>query len=64
MNVHKRCQKNVANNCGIDTKQLADILQEMGVVHTKERRKRVNNFLNFNLLFFLIVIKILFKSEQ
>ncbi|KAK2708104.1 calcium-independent protein kinase C-like [Artemia franciscana] len=31
MNVHIRCQKNVANNCGIDTKQLAEILKGMGL---------------------------------
>ncbi|XP_065347284.1 protein kinase C isoform X1 [Cloeon dipterum] len=31
MNVHKRCQKNVANNCGIDTKQMAEILSAMGI---------------------------------
>ncbi|RZC05038.1 C1 1 and/or Pkinase C domain containing protein, partial [Asbolus verrucosus] len=26
LNVHKRCQKNVANNCGINVKQMAEIL--------------------------------------
>ncbi|KAK9497104.1 hypothetical protein O3M35_004481 [Rhynocoris fuscipes] len=31
MNVHKRCQKNVANNCGINTKQMAEILSKMGI---------------------------------
>ncbi|KAF4516850.1 hypothetical protein B566_EDAN006245 [Ephemera danica] len=31
MNVHKRCQKNVANNCGINTKQMAQILSAMGI---------------------------------
>lgn len=31
MNVHKRCQKNVANNCGINPKQIALLLQEMGI---------------------------------
>ena len=31
MNVHKRCQKNVANNCGINTKQMAEILSGMGI---------------------------------
>ncbi|XP_063222586.1 protein kinase C isoform X2 [Bacillus rossius redtenbacheri] len=35
MNVHKRCQKNVANNCGINTKQMAAILKEMGISTTK-----------------------------
>ncbi|KAK6635813.1 Protein kinase C [Polyplax serrata] len=31
MNVHKRCQKNVANNCGLNTKQLAEILSLIGI---------------------------------
>nr|CAD7257422.1 unnamed protein product [Timema shepardi] len=45
MNVHKRCQKNVANNCGINTKQMAAILKEMGIStdkltpHTKTKSK-------------------------
>nr|QNS30455.1 protein kinase C epsilon [Locusta migratoria] len=35
MNIHKRCQKNVANNCGIDTKQMAEILAAMGITTDK-----------------------------
>ena len=31
MNVHKRCQKNVPNNCGINTKDMAVALQELGI---------------------------------
>jgi novel protein kinase C epsilon type len=31
MNVHKRCQKNVANNCGINPKQIALLLEQLGV---------------------------------
>lgn len=29
LNVHKRCQKNVANNCGINTKAMAQILRTL-----------------------------------
>lgn len=36
MNVHKRCQKNVANNCGIDTKKMAALLSEMGINPDKQ----------------------------
>jgi novel protein kinase C epsilon type len=42
MNVHKRCQKNVANNCGINTRDMAQILQEIGLTTdklTKGRKK-------------------------
>ena len=35
INVHKRCQKLVANNCGINTRQLADILNDMGMTPHK-----------------------------
>ena len=31
MNVHKRCEKNVANNCGINTRDMAAILNELGI---------------------------------
>lgn len=40
MNVHKRCQKNVANNCGIDTKQMAEILNAMGISTNKLTPRR------------------------
>lgn len=45
MNVHKRCQKNVANNCGINTKQMAEILNQIGISpdkHTPRRSKYSN----------------------
>lgn len=59
MNVHKRCQKNVANNCGINTKEMAEILNAIGV-NTKinQRKKKVCHehkmgvaFLFFNLIY-------------
>ena len=34
-NVHKRCKSNVANNCGINARQLADILNDMGMTPHK-----------------------------
>ena len=45
MNVHKRCLKNVANTCGINTKQMAEILNQLGISPDKQaapRRSRVN----------------------
>ncbi|XP_043228852.1 calcium-independent protein kinase C-like [Amphibalanus amphitrite] len=44
LNVHKRCQRNVANNCGINTKQLAEMLTRMGVSSQKltQRRKKAS----------------------
>ena len=35
MNVHRRCQKNVANNCGINAKQLSEALSALGVTGDK-----------------------------
>ena len=34
-NVQKRCKANVANNCGINARQLADILNDMGMTPSK-----------------------------
>lgn len=39
-NVHKRCQKNVANNCGINARQLADILNDMGLTPSQFSKKQ------------------------
>ena len=33
--MHKRCKANVANNCGINARQLADILNDMGMTPSK-----------------------------
>ncbi|XP_046971684.1 protein kinase C isoform X3 [Vanessa cardui] len=46
MNVHKRCQKNVANNCGINTKRMAVILHEIGVSPDKHPRPKASKYLN------------------
>ncbi|XP_072929586.1 protein kinase C isoform X2 [Epargyreus clarus] len=50
MNVHKRCQKNVANNCGINTKAMAAILNEMGISPDKNPRPRASKYQNTALL--------------
>ena len=34
-NVHKRCKNLVSNNCGINARQLADILNDMGMTPHK-----------------------------
>ena len=45
INIHKRCRNNVANNCGTNTKDMAQILQEMGISGEKLRpkTKKVNS---------------------
>jgi len=32
MNIHKRCEKNVAKNCGLNTQKLAETMRELGLV--------------------------------
>lgn len=46
MNIHQRCEKNVANNCGINTKQLAEILNEMGITMDKSTPPRRSKYVN------------------
>lgn len=46
MNIHRRCEGNVANNCGINTKQLAEILNEMGITMDKSTPPRRPKYIN------------------
>ena len=54
MNVHKRCQKNIANNCGINTKEMAEILNSIGV-NTKinQRKKKVKRSFKRHFLYII-----------
>ncbi|XP_015185036.1 PREDICTED: protein kinase C isoform X2 [Polistes dominula] len=43
INIHKRCQKNVANNCGTNTKAMAEILSAMNISPDKQiKAPRIN----------------------
>ncbi|KAJ8673470.1 hypothetical protein QAD02_004732 [Eretmocerus hayati] len=42
MSVHKRCQKNVANNCGINQKDLAVVLKDLGISVDSIKPPRIN----------------------
>ncbi|XP_077522615.1 calcium-independent protein kinase C-like [Amblyomma americanum] len=48
INAHKRCQKNVANNCGINAVQMAEVLSAMGISGDTlaERKKKKFPFRN------------------
>ncbi|XP_011694303.1 PREDICTED: protein kinase C isoform X2 [Wasmannia auropunctata] len=39
MNVHKRCQKNVPNSCGINTKAMSEILKTMNFCATSKQSR-------------------------
>lgn len=47
-NVHKRCQKNVANNCGINTKELSEMLSQMGVSQVLSKKKKKQSSISVN----------------
>ncbi|XP_017891352.1 protein kinase C isoform X2 [Ceratina calcarata] len=44
INVHKRCQKNVANNCGINTKAMGEILSAMNISPDKQTKTPKINY--------------------
>lgn len=44
MNVHKRCQKNVPNSCGINTKAMAEILKTMNISADKQIKASKINY--------------------
>ncbi|KAK7150492.1 hypothetical protein R3I93_011664 [Phoxinus phoxinus] len=39
MNIHKRCEQNVAPNCGVNSSELARKLSEIGLLNTLSKRK-------------------------
>lgn len=50
MNVHRRCETNVAPNCGVDARGIAKVLADLGVTPDKitnsgQRRKKVTGYL-------------------
>lgn len=47
MNVHRRCETNVAPNCGVDARGIAKVLSDLGVTpdkisNTAQRRRKVS----------------------
>ena len=48
VNVHRRCESNVAPNCGVDARGIAKVLSDLGVTPDKisssaARRKKVRS---------------------
>uniref|UniRef100_A0A8D3E6G6 Protein kinase C n=1 Tax=Scophthalmus maximus TaxID=52904 RepID=A0A8D3E6G6_SCOMX len=48
MNVHRRCESNVAPNCGVDARGIAKVLSDLGVTpdkisNTAQRRRKVTD---------------------
>lgn len=62
VNVHRRCERNVAPNCGVDARGIAKVLSDLGVTPDKifnsaQRRKKVSYQ-----LFWIILHSILCKK--
>lgn len=58
MNVHRRCETNVAPNCGVDARGIARVLADLGVTPDKitnsgQRRKKVTRYLGVFLELFV-----------
>ena len=67
MNVHKRCQKNVANNCGINVKQLSEILADMGIrpqEAVKPSKKKVSTYFVFLKKCYMFLISIHLQDHE
>jgi hypothetical protein len=58
LNVHKRCTRNVANDCGLDKKKLATVLADLNI--STEPQKMVNIYKKY----FIYLFKILFYSDN
>ncbi|MBN3286313.1 KPCE kinase, partial [Polyodon spathula] len=59
MNVHRRCESNVAPNCGVDARGIAKVLADLGVTPDKitnsgQRRKKVTGLEPRSHFFFLV----------
>lgn len=52
LNVHRRCVKNVANNCGINPREMADTLRSCGL----NLSKNVVRYIQFLIIILLCLI--------
>jgi hypothetical protein len=48
MNIHKRCEKNVAKNCGLNTQKLAEAMRELGLVGRQPAKPKVRELMLLN----------------
>lgn len=44
INVHKRCKKNVANSCGINPKEFAKVIRDIGLTPDTRKKVRENHW--------------------
>jgi hypothetical protein len=53
LNVHKRCTRNVANDCGLDKKKLAAVLADLNI-NTEPQKMVKIRFLSHRKIFFFV----------
>ncbi len=53
LNVHKRCTRNVANDCGLDKKKLAAVLADLNINTEPQKMVKLNLYFIENLLLFI-----------
>uniref|UniRef100_A0A8C7GNK0 Protein kinase C n=1 Tax=Oncorhynchus kisutch TaxID=8019 RepID=A0A8C7GNK0_ONCKI len=68
VNVHRRCESNVAPNCGVDARGIAKVLSDLGVTPDKisssaQRRKKVSETTKRMTLQDFLFIKVLGKGS-
>lgn len=51
MNIHKRCEQNVALNCGVNRAELASKLSEIGLLNTLSKKKSQVRMVSKSLLY-------------
>uniref|UniRef100_A0A8D2ZUE3 Protein kinase C n=1 Tax=Scophthalmus maximus TaxID=52904 RepID=A0A8D2ZUE3_SCOMX len=67
MNVHRRCESNVAPNCGVDARGIAKVLSDLGVTpdkisNTAQRRRKTENSFRQSACFFPTMSDLLFRT--
>ncbi|KRX83790.1 Protein kinase C-like 1B, partial [Trichinella sp. T6] len=48
MNVHKRCERNVANTCGVNSKRMAEILSQIGISGYSVKQKKKTSIMTLS----------------
>lgn len=66
MNVHRRCESNVAPNCGVDARGIAKVLSDLGVTPDKisssaQRRKKASGQMMMKRMMMIVIVLIMFS---
>lgn len=64
VNCHKRCKKNIANTCGINTREMSVRLKDLGIISDINSRKKVSVILLLmDIGFFFQYVKLMFTND-